>query len=129
MAKPVKYTDDVDESWADTAVERFAVTATPSVDNPLVLEIEGECPRCGDAMAHTHWLVTIRGVSVVRPDDAIRAGEALRDAGIGPDALLPAEFSVQCRCDRKHPDPLGRTRLRGCGARWRMRFEVAEEPS
>lgn len=129
MAKPVQYTDDVDESWADTAVGRFAVTVTPSTDTPLVIELAGKCPRCGDEMAHTHWLITIRGVSVVRPDDAVRAGEALRDAGIGPDALLPAEFSVRCRCDRKHPDPLGRTRLHGCGARWRMRFEAVGESS
>jgi hypothetical protein len=74
-------------------------------------------------------LITIRGVQAVEPEDAIRAGEALRNAGIGPDALLPTEFSVRCRCDREHPDPLGRTRLRGCGARWRMRFEVAGKSS
>ncbi|MFJ6674725.1 hypothetical protein ACIQMJ_26810 [Actinosynnema sp. NPDC091369] len=126
MAEPVEYTDDVDESWADTAVERMGVAVTPSVEHPLVLDLAGPCPRCGDAMAHAHWLITLRGVPVVEPDDAIRAGEALRHAGIGPGSLLPAEFPVQCRCDGKHPDPLGRTRLQGCGARWRMRFEEVD---
>jgi hypothetical protein len=79
-------------------------------------------------MEDEHWLVTFSGASGMSRDDAVRAIEALRDAGAIRGPLLPAEFSVQCGCRRPHPDPLRRSGLKGCGAVWRMRFELHEAP-
>jgi hypothetical protein len=78
-------------------------------------------------MADEHWLIAFSGVSSMGRDDAIRAVEALRDAGAIQKPLLPAEFTVQCKCGAPHPDSLGRSGLKGCGAVWRMRFELSEE--
>jgi hypothetical protein len=127
MAKPLNYTDEIDESWAITAVETIRVSAEPDPRYPIVLDLEGDCPRCTDDMQDEHWLITFSGVSSMSRDDAVRAIEALRDAGAIGEPLLPAEFSVQCSCHQTHPDPLRRSRLKGCGAVWRMRFELHEE--
>ena len=54
----------------------------------------------------------------------MRAIEALRHVNLFGEPLLPAEFSVQCNCEHAHPDPLHRQGLKGCGAVWRMRFEM-----
>jgi hypothetical protein len=127
MAKPLNYTDEIDESWAKKAVETIHVSAEPDPTDPVVLDLEGNCPRCTDHMEDEHWLITFSGVTGMSRDDAVRAIEALRDAGAIRESLLPAEFSVQCSCRQPHPDPLGRSGLKGCGAIWRMRFEVHEE--
>jgi hypothetical protein len=126
MAKKrlLAYTDEVDESWAVTAVGTFQVVPSPDANRPVVLDLSGRCPRCDDAMRDTHWLIAFSGISGMSREDAVRAVDALREAGIAADPLLPAEFSVQCRCEHEHPDPLHRTGLRGCGAVWRMRFEL-----
>ncbi|WP_327000351.1 hypothetical protein OHA72_35155 [Dactylosporangium sp. NBC_01737] len=127
MTGTLTYTDSVDESWAARAVETISVSVTPDVDNPIVLDLSGTCPRCRDDMADSHWLIAFSGVSGMTRDDAIVAATALRDAGIVAESLLPAEFTVQCRCAVPHPDPLQRTGLRGCGAAWRMRFELTDD--
>jgi hypothetical protein len=122
-----RYTDEVDEAWADKAIDTMDVSATPDTGHPVVLDLEGECPRCGHHMVDAHWLVAFSGVSGLSREDAVRAVEAMRDAGAIRAPLLPAEFTVQCKCGQAHPDPLGRTGLKGCGAAWRMRFELGEE--
>lgn len=126
MTKPLKYTDKVDAAWSANAVHTFQVTSIPDSD-PIVLDLDGRCPRCQDAMQDRHWLIAFSGVSSMTLDSAVQAREALRKTGVMDGPLLPAEFSVQCCCKIKHPDPLGRTGLSGCGAIWRMRFETVDE--
>jgi hypothetical protein len=127
MAKPLKYTDEVDESWADKAIDTIRVSVEPDPHHPVVLDLEGKCPRCAHAMADEHWLITFSGVSGMDRDDAVRAVEALRTASVIREPLLPAEFTIQCKCKEAHPDSLHRTGLTGCGAAWRMRIEAEEE--
>jgi hypothetical protein len=127
LAKPLKYTDVVDDGWAAIALQTIQVAASPNADRPVVLDLAGDCPRCKDPTTDSHWLISFSGVSSMDRDDALRSIEALRDTGVLDEPLLPAEFSVQCRCTTKHPDPLGRTGLHGCGAIWRMRFEAVED--
>jgi hypothetical protein len=127
MRKPLTYTDEVDPSWADTALAGIAVSVSPDIDNPVVLDLTGPCPRCKDTVKHAHWLIAFSGVSAMSRDDAITAVESLRQTGVVNEPLLPTEFSMQCNCDVSHPDRLGRTGLRGCGAVWRMRFDVVDE--
>ena len=127
MKRPLKYTDRIDESWADAAVETIRVSATPSPERPIVLNLHGQCPRCAHEITDEHWLITFTGVSSMAREDAVRTIETLRQTGAFTEPLLPAEFSVQCNCGHAHPDPLGRTGLKGCGAVWRMRFESGEE--
>ncbi|SFW71011.1 hypothetical protein [Amycolatopsis australiensis] len=129
MAKPLNYTDDVDPSWAGRAMETLDVTPAPSADDPVVLELSGRCPRCDEKMEDSLWLITILGVSGLNREDAFNAADALREAGILAQPLLPAEFTVSCKCSTPHPDPLGRTDLKGCGATWKMRFEAVEDDS
>jgi len=127
LAKPVKYTDQVDSGWSTSAVDTFRVTARPDSDDPVLLELDGRCPRCQDPMQHTESLIAFKGVSTTS-DGSLRATvKSLRDSGLLNEALLPAEFSVQCCCKVKHPDPLGRSGLTGCGASWRMRIETVGE--
>lgn len=127
MAKPLKYTDEVAESWSEKALETISVSATPDANNPAILDLDGTCPRCEHHMTDSHWLITISGVSGMDRKDSIRAIESLRQAGAIRSSLLPAEFTVQCRCNESHPDPLHRPGLKGCGAEWRMRFEATED--
>jgi hypothetical protein len=127
MKKPLKYTDDVDETWAHKAVNTISASAVPDTLRPVVLDLEGDCPRCDHHMADEHWLIAFSGVSSMDRDDAIRAVEAMRNAGAIREPLLPSEFTVQCNCRQAHPDSLGRSGLKGCGAVWRMRFELSEE--
>jgi hypothetical protein len=127
MVKVLKYTDEVDESWADKAIDTIAVSVSPDPAYPVVLDLAGKCPRCGHSMVDEHWLMTFSGVSGMGRDDAIRAVEALRNASVIKVPLLPAEFSIQCKCGEAHPDSLHRSGLRGCGAVWRMRIEATEE--
>jgi hypothetical protein len=127
MAKLLKYTDEVDPSWADSAIDTIGVSVAPDPLHPVVLDLEGDCPRCAHHTADEHWLITFSGVSGMDRNDAIHAVEALRNASVIREPLLPAEFTVQCKCGAPHPDPLHRSGLRGCGAVWRMRFEVSEE--
>jgi hypothetical protein len=127
MAKMLKYTDEVDESWAEKAIDTIDVSVSPDPAHPVVLDLEGKCPRCDHPMADEHWLITFSGVSSVGRDDAIRAIEALRSASAIKEPLLPAEFTIQCKCREAHPDSLHRSGLRGCGAAWRMRIEATEE--
>jgi hypothetical protein len=126
MAKALKYTDEVDESWADKAIDTIAVSVTPDPAHPIVLDLDGECPRCAHPMVDEHWLITFSGVSSVGREDAIRAIEALRSASAIKEPLLPAEFTIQCKCREAHPDSLHRSGLKGCGAVWRMRIEAQE---
>jgi hypothetical protein len=123
MKKPLKYTDDVDESWADTALTTIRVSASPNAERPIILNLQGACPRCAHDMSDEHWLITFTGVSSMQREDAIRAIDHLRQSGAVRQPLLPAEFTVQCTCGHQHPDPLGRSGLKGCGAVWRMRVE------
>lgn len=127
MAKVLKYTDEVDESWADKAIDTMTVTVSPDPAHPVVLDLQGKCPRCAHHMVDEHWLITFRGVSGMGRDDAIRAVEALRTASAIKEPLLPAEFAIQCKCREEHPDSLHRSGLKGCGAVWRMRIEATEE--
>jgi hypothetical protein len=127
MAKPIKYTDEVNEAWATGAMNTIRVSAAPDPLHPVVLDLEGNCPRCAHHMADEHWLMTFSGVSGMNRIDAVRAFETLRNADVIKDPLLPAEFTVQCKCGEHHPDSLRRSGLKGCGAAWRMRFEVTEE--
>jgi len=127
MEKKLKYTDEVDESWADKAIDTVNVSASPDAERPVVLDLEGHCPRCKHAIADSHWLLTFSGVSGMDRADTIRTFESLRDAGAIRSPLLPAEFTVRCNCREAHPDLLRRTGLSGCGAVWRMRFEASED--
>jgi hypothetical protein len=127
MAEPLEYTDEVNPSWSETAVNTFEVAAVPDDEDPVVLDLDGRCPRCNDAMTHTHWLIAFTGVSAMDRDEALHAVEALRASGVLDKPLLPTEFSVQCSCQARHPDPLGREGLHGCGALWKMRFEAVDE--
>ena len=127
MKKTLKYTDRIEESWADRAIDTIRVSASPNAERPIVLNLDGHCPRCAHQIADELWLVTFTGVSSMAREDAVRTIETLRQSGAFSEPLLPAEFSVQCNCDHTHPDPLGRTGLKGCGAVWRMRFELGEE--
>ncbi len=127
MAKPLRYTDEMNTAWSTTAVDTFEVTAAPDYQHPVVLDLNGRCPRCDDPMEHTHWLIAFSGVSAMTRGDALHAVEALRATGVLEESLLPAEFSVQCCCETPHPDPLGRKGLLGCGAIWKMRFEAVDE--
>jgi hypothetical protein len=127
MSRVLAYMDAFDPSWAARAIVTIQVSATPDRSPPVVLDLAGTCPRCDDGMTDTHWLITFSGVSTMGRDDALRAIAALRDAGVPADPLLPAEFTVQCRCDVTHHDPLQRNGLRGCGAAWRMRFELVDD--
>lgn len=76
-------------------------------------------------MEYTHWLVTVVGAAPLSKAEAVRAIEALQEAGIAQEDTLPAEFTVECSCETVHPDPKGRKDLVGCGAIWRMRIENA----
>jgi hypothetical protein len=127
MAKTLKYTDEFDESWADKAIDTISVSVSPDPAHPVVLDLEGKCPRCAHPMVDEHWLITFGGVSGMGRDDTIRAVEALRDAAAIKEPLLPAEFTIQCKCQEAHPDSLHRSGLQGCGAAWRMRIEATEE--
>jgi hypothetical protein len=127
LSKPLEYTDEINTEWSTTAVQTFEVVAAPDHEHPVVLDLSGTCPRCGDHMEHEHWLIAFSGVASMSRDDALHAIEALRDAGVAADSLLPTEFSVQCDCKTPHPDTLGRKGLRGCGAMWKMRFEAVED--
>jgi hypothetical protein len=127
MAKPLKYTDEIDVSWSVKAIETIGVSASPDPERPIVLELEGKCPRCEHPMTDEHWLITISGVSGMNRDDTFLAVEALRSADVIKKPLLPAEFTIQCKCKEAHPDALHRTGLTGCGAVWRMRVEAMEE--
>src|SRR5262245_987778 len=105
MKKPLKFTDEVDESWADKAINTIRVSASPDAERPIVLNLDGACPRCAHEMSDEHWLITFTGVSGMPREDAIRAIDALRQTGNLREPLLPAEFSVQCSCSHSHPDP------------------------
>lgn len=126
MTKPMEYTEDVDEGWAHTAMTSIKVHPVPDADRPLALDLDGSCPRCSDAMADTVWLVVISGLTPMSRQDKLSAVSSLRDIGALPDALLPAEFTVECLCTVPHRDPFGRKGLTGCGARWVMRFDRTE---
>jgi hypothetical protein len=127
LSKPTNYTDEVLVDWARIAIDAFRVKGLPEAGDPVVLELNGNCPRCGDPMLHNESLVSFKGVAATRPDALHATVKALRDAGAMTGSLLPAEFSVGCCCKVKHPDPLGRTGLVGCGAKWKMRFESVGE--
>lgn len=124
MSKPIKYTDSVDIAWAKTAVDRLRVTPLPDGEDPIALRIEGGCPRCNDHMSHTHYLIAYRGVAPTSPENF---REAMKAVGAMDKALLPAEFSIKCCCQEKHPDDLHRKGLVGCGAIWKMRVEEVGE--
>ena len=126
MTKPLKYTTQIDESWADTAIDTIRVSVSPDLERPVVLNLEGHCPRCTHEIADEHWLITFTGVSSMAREDALRTIEMLRKSGALKEPVLPAEFSVKCNCAHDHPDPLRRTGLTGCGAVWRMRFELGD---
>jgi len=123
MPKRLPYTDEVNEGWTDEAMSTVSVALSPDEDDPVVLELSGTCPRCRDKITDEHWLIKISGVNAVDRRDAQRAVQSLRTQGILTQPLLPAEFTVQCTCEATHPDPLGRAKLKGCGAAWVMRVE------
>lgn len=125
--RTLSYTDQVDESWAAKAIDTFEVAVEPDGAAPVVLDLSGRCPRCDDQMEDTHWLIAFSGVASLSREDAMAAVNTLLGTGIVVKPILPAEFTVQCRCKVAHPDPLHRTGLKGCGALWRMRFELADE--
>lgn len=127
MSKPLKYTDEVDPAWSTTAVETFQVTPRPDSEDPVALGLDGLCPRCKDHMQHTEFLIAFKGVSPTSPDALRATVKTLRDAGMVNEPLLPAEFSVRCCCQVRHPDRLGRSGLTGCGATWKMRIESVDE--
>jgi hypothetical protein len=127
LTKQFKYTDEVDPAWSTAAVKTFHVTPRPDSEDPVALELDGLCPRCKDHMQHTEFLIAFRGVSPTSPDALRETMKALRQAGVVKEQLLPAEFSVRCCCQGKHPDPLGRSGLTGCGAIWKMRIESVDE--
>jgi hypothetical protein len=78
-------------------------------------------------MQHTEFLIAFKGVSPTSPDALHATVKKLREAGVLSEPLLPAEFSVRCCCQAKHPDSLGRSGLTGCGATWKMRIESVDE--
>jgi hypothetical protein len=127
VSKPLKYTDHVDPSWSTAAVAKFQVTPLPDSDDPVALDLNGHCPRCGDPMQHTEFLIAFKGVAEMRPEAFRATVKTLREAGVVNEPLLPAEFSVQCSCQVNHPDHLGRSGLTGCGAIWKMRMESVDE--
>ena len=127
MPRSLQYTDAIDESWSLRAVNLIRVSTLPDVGDPVLLELVGLCPRCGDETRDEHWLQTFSGAAAMKPEDIITAIQALRSSGVVDTPRLPVEFSVQCRCDALHPDPLRRRGLHGCGAVWRMRIEVFDE--
>ncbi len=126
MTRPLKYTDDRDPAWSAAAVDGFTVTGLPDHGDPVMLALDGRCPRCADRMRHIHNLVTFAGMAAASPEAVHAAVQALRAGGALSEPLLPAEFSVQCSCDVPHPDPLGRTGLKGCGATWKMRIDAVD---
>jgi hypothetical protein len=126
-SKPLKYTDEVNPAWSTAAVETFHVTPRPDSEDPVVLDLDGHCPRCRDHMQHTEFLIAFRGVSSTSPNALRATVKTLRDAGLVNESLLPAEFSVRCCCQVEHADPLGRSGLTGCGATWKMRIESVDE--
>lgn len=123
MAEPIEYTDASNEQWSLDAVTLFNVDVVPDIQTPLLLDLNGKCPRCKDDMSAEHWLVSFSGVTDLSRDEAVQALRALYDQGIIKDPPLPAEFALKCVCQMKHPDPFGRSSLIGCGAFWNMRFE------
>jgi hypothetical protein len=127
LSKPLNYTGEVDAVWSTAAVETFQVTPRPDSEDPVALELNGLCPRCKDHMQHTEFLIAFKGVSPTSPDTLRATVKTLRDAGVVSEPLLPAEFSVRCCCQVKHPDRLGRSGLTGCGATWKMRIESVDE--
>lgn len=127
LSKPIKYTDEIDPAWSITAVDTFKVTPRPDFDDPVALTLDGRCPRCNDPMEHTEFLIAFRGVGPTSPDALRAAVKPLWEAGELNKPALPAEFSVRCCCQVKHPDRLGRSGLTGCGAAWKMRIESIDE--
>jgi hypothetical protein len=127
LSKPLKYTDEVNPAWSTAAVETFQVTPRPDSDDPVALELDGRCPRCKDHMQHTEFLIAFKGVSSTSPDTLRATVKVLREGGAVKERLLPAEFSIRCCCQAKHPDPLGRSGLTGCGAIWKMRIDSVDE--
>ena len=124
MAKNLAYTDEVDEAWAKQALTLFTFAGSPpGSPNPVVLDIDGHCPRCTHAMEDTVWLVVISGLTAMSRSDKLSALRSLDELGALTDKTLPAEFTVPCRCTEPHPDVLKRPGLTGCGARWVMRCE------
>lgn len=75
----------------------------------------------------TEFLIAFKGVSPTSHDALRTMVKTLREAGMVNEPLLPAEFSVRCSCQVKHPDRLGRAGLTGCGATWKMRIEIVDE--
>ncbi|KJC45376.1 hypothetical protein UB31_00290 [Bradyrhizobium sp. LTSP849] len=127
MKKPLKYIDQPDPTWSALAVESFNVTPRPDAHDPMVLELDGNCPRCKDHMQHSEFLIAFKGVAPTSPETLRATVKTLRDAGMINGPLLPVEFSVRCRCQVVHPDGLGRSGLTGCGATWKMRIESVDE--
>jgi hypothetical protein len=127
LTKQLKYTDQIDPAWSETAVDRFQVTPRPDAVDPVMLELNGSCPRCGHPMQHTEQLIAFRGVTTTSVDALRAAVKTLRDTGVMTESLLPVEFSIRCGCPVKHPDPLGRSGVSGCGAIWKMRIETVED--
>ena len=126
---PLKYTDLVDPEWSTAALSTFKVSALPIASDPVVIELDGECPRCGHNMQHTEPLVAFRGVAPTSPEALYETVKQLRVSGLIKDKpTLPVEFSVRCECAAKHPDPLGRTSVHGCGAIWKVRIEPFDGP-
>jgi hypothetical protein len=77
-------------------------------------------------MQHTEPLIAFRGVTTTSVDALRATVKTLRETGMMTEPLLPAEFSVRCGCRVKHPDPLGRADVSGCGAIWKMRIETVD---
>ena len=127
LRKAIKYTDEVDPTWSIASVEMFQVTPRPDSEEPVVLELDGHCPRCRDHMQHTEFLIAFKGVSLTSWPVSRDTVKSLRAAGVVNEPLLPTEFSVRCSCQVNHPDPLGRSGLTGCGAIWKMRIESVDE--
>jgi hypothetical protein len=127
LSKPLKYTDKNDPAWSAAAVKSFQVMPLPDSDDPVALELNGLCPNCEDHMQHTEFLIAFKGVSPTSPDTLHAIVKTLRNEGQLNKPLLPTEVSIQCCCQVKHPDPLGRSGLIGCGATWKMRFESFDE--
>ena len=127
MTKALRYTNDVNPIWTKDAVGKFRAVGLPDSNDPVVLELDGCCPRCEDPMQHSESQIVFRGISTTSPNSLRAAVKAHREAGGKIQPLLPAEFSMQCSCTVKHPDPVGRSGLIGCGAIWKMRFEALDE--
>lgn len=116
--KPILYSDDIRPQDTERALETMRLALFPNEINPLAIDFQGTCPRCGDRVQIRQWLVAVAGGLKMSDKQLEALASHLDELGIdrsrGDETL-----DLTCSCDVTHPHcPKDK---RGCGARFRVR--------